>query len=59
MKRGYCDDCKRNVGAVKKKFSWIIFILTGFIFYPIYRVLFVRRNKCCFCMRKLETLKNE
>lgn len=30
----FCNDCGRNV-TPRRKFSWGVFFLTGFVFYPL------------------------
>ena len=53
MKKGYCENCQGERRAIKKAFSVFWFIMTGG-FYAIYRLLFVRRNKCSTCFGKLK-----
>jgi hypothetical protein len=55
--KGYCNSCKKNTQGVKKQISWGFFFLTfivgGFIWYPLYRMIFVRRTRCPQCGLKI------
>lgn len=50
--KGFCEN-HGKVQGVKKKFSWFFFIITGFLGYGIYRLLFVYKNRCPICGLKL------
>lgn len=54
---GYCIGCKKNIRGTKKDFSILWFIITGFIGYGLYRLVFIRKNKCRICGMKLKRLK--
>lgn len=58
MANKYCPLCERVVEPVKKKFSWGIFILFLGLPYLIYRILFVRKNRCPVCGTKQLTSVN-
>lgn len=52
--KGYCVGCVRVVEGVKKNFSFGWFFLGFGVFYGVYRVLFVRKNRCPICGLKLQ-----
>lgn len=54
MIRGHCDTCNKITIARKKRFSIFWFIIFGGIFYGLYRLVFVRRNKCSECLGGLK-----
>lgn len=55
--KGYCKDCKRKVQGRKKPLSIFFMIIGGFIFYGVYRILFIRKKRCPICGLKLSRIK--
>lgn len=51
--KGECKSCERTMQGKKKPISIFWLIITGFIPYGLYRVVFIRRNKCPVCGLKL------
>lgn len=58
MKNGYCEVCEKRIRAVNRPFSWVIFLLTfivgGFIWYPLYHIVFKRKVFCQVCLTRLK-----